>query len=284
MGREKLVEAFFNFRRARSIRCLKCRYNNKKHYADEVFVRDDGCKSEYMLHGRDIAVLTRCDNDGVLTLWLDNHGIETRLFIDTLNLILKYLKDELGVDHGVSYRLKYRYGSPDIAYIRYDGKTYLAIIPNRVTISFMRGVKRPINVDLGVSKDKEIYFFRDHPELRSLYNLYRRFVRLYREVEALHYEYYKCVSKTDPESLVIIRDMFRKMYGEDLSADDFDGLWQELYNLEANWGFHTPFLYAELVNRLGVEYLRNYLRDKIALAERVLDRYKRFLAFVSLIR
>jgi hypothetical protein len=292
MDRNRVVEAFFDYKPAESHICRKriCRYvplqdvHADKHHADRVYV--DSCEAEYVFHDLGIANLSRCDrcdSGGCELLELSNHGYADRPLIDTLNLILRYLRDVLGVDHGVSFHIKYKYGHPDFAYIKYNGRTYFAGFAGSVKIFFKRGDRRPAAVVLNNSE--EIYFFKDHPELRSTYKLYRRLKKLYSEIMPIYNEIRGFLeSETYRKMPEVFLDMFRRMYGEDPSIlADMHRIWHSLNDIEGK-GFYHSFVYARHVDSGNAESLKNLLEREVAFMERVMDKYRRFLAMTRLVR
>jgi hypothetical protein len=284
MRRDRVIEAFFSFKDAKSYKC-RYLYHNGNHYVDRVVVHKNAdnmpeskYKSKYKLHDVEIAELSRFSND-LYRLVLDNQGWSTRITIDTLNAILRYLKHEWGVDHGVSYHLKYRkLGNVVGTYIEFAGMTYLT---GRVELFFRPGVARPVIVVLDTST--KIYFFKDHPELRSIYRLYRRFVKLYDEVIEMFKKYERDI---DPSTRKTINDMFKKMYGETLPIHDYviDRLVTTYNTVAINWGFDYFGVFAQYVDDDHAKFAKNLIKSEIAYAKYVMDKLRRLLAIAELIR
>jgi hypothetical protein len=240
---------------------------------------DDHCENycvNYWLHSWKIAVLSRYNNN-IYGLVLDNQGYSTRITIDVLNDILRYLKDKLGVDHGVSFHLKYeKLGRPIATYIRFGERTYLT---GRVELFFKPGVARPVIVVLDTST--KIYFFKDHPELRGLYKLYRELSKLDDEVKELYDEYRRKIS---PEIHEIVRDMFRKMYGEDFSDNEYGRIGEVYYILTDDWGFKYFGVFAKYIDDGYAEFVRNFIKGEIVYAKYVVDKLRRLFTIAELIR
>jgi hypothetical protein len=277
MSIDRVIESFFSFREGKSYRC---KYHNGVHYVDRVVINKD-LVARYMLHGHEIAVLNRYGGN-FYWLVLSNCGYSTRITIDTLNAILGYLKDKLGVDHGVSFHLKYgRLGRPIATYIRFGENTYLT---GRVGLFFRPGVARPVVVVLDTST--KIYFFKDHPELRSLYRLYRRFVKLYDEVLELYNKYKDYKGGVDPDTYKAVKDMFKKMYGEDVddAYDDFVRV-SLTYNIATyKWGFEYYGVFARYIDDNDyATVVKNILNGEIAFAKYVADKLKRMLTIAKLV-
>jgi hypothetical protein len=255
----RLLDAFFNFRDAKS---FKCAYHNYTHYRDRVSSSSN--VSEFYLHEKLIASLTKL-NDDEYELYLTNAGYSTMVTMDRLNAILWYLRSRLDIEHNIQFRLKCEYfgNHPDHTYVEVNGRTYRT---DNITITYNLKTKRIIKLDLDEST--EIEYFMNSPRLSYIRKLYYKLNKLLGEIDAYFGAIERVREYLDPET-----------YGEVSSKN------MEYWNVRRvvkgrlyEWGFPLG-----IYSRTNTNTVKEYLKTNIEYFREVRDRARELAVMVKIL-
>jgi hypothetical protein len=78
--------------------------------------------------------------------------------------------------------------------------------------------------------------------------------------------------------------MFRKMYGEDFSDNEYGRIGELYHLLTDDWGFKYFGVFAKYIDNGYVEVVKNLIKGEISYAKYVVDKLTRLLAISKLIR